>query len=128
MENKGYIKIEDVSYIRLSSCDPVSEQSTYVTHFWKHHDCGGDIFIGDNAHFLCEKCGQMWPVSFSNFMTPTTTSLNDFYISQTKTFTGYHIALGEECIDNLGIDWFVRFCDNVKKQYNRHYFNMKKYL
>lgn len=126
MENKEYIEIEGICYIRLSCCDPVSEQSNYVTRFWKHHDCGGDIYIGDNAYLLCKSCGETWPVLYSDYMSPFTANVNDFYVSQSKTFTGYRISLGKECIRHLGIIWLMRFIGNEEKQYERHYLNMKK--
>ncbi len=49
-------------YVECPSCSEAGNRSVPAV-FWTHADDDGDIYIGDNAHILCEKCGKEFHVS-----------------------------------------------------------------
>ena len=54
------IKVDGRLYYRLRYHCPVCIERGYQPEmrFWKHGDCGGDMYLGGNAHFMCDKCGE----------------------------------------------------------------------
>ena len=41
-----------------------------VPVYWKHYECGGQIYIGDNAKFYCEKCETNYSAFRWEFICP----------------------------------------------------------
>lgn len=80
------IKIDDVVYYRLyARCPECLEQGRHVNQdFWTHADCGGDIYIGDNATFYCAKCNESIPWIRAEFECPyhNTTAAVGYFISK----------------------------------------------
>ena len=123
MENLEHININGVEYYRLYCCDPAEIRNGTANiehHFWKHYKCGGDIYIGDNAHFLCRSCGETWSVKLSAFITPSAASnINDFYISPSKVELDSieTIGLAGLITNYTGLDWLNQFLTNLHEQY-----------
>lgn len=120
MENQEYVEINGVYYIRLHCCDPESECpfNRNYGHFWKHHDCDGDIYINDNAHLLCKRCGQIWPIVYSEITTPFTANVKDYYFSQSEVpnFIASRLSLSNGMVRSVGIMWLKRFLTSLEKQ------------
>ena len=122
MENLEHININGVEYYRLYCCDPAEIRNGTANiehHFWKHYKCGGDIYIGDNAHFLCRSCGETWSVKLSAFITPSAASnINDFYISPSKVELDSieTIGLAGLITNYTGLDWLNQFLTNLQEQ------------
>jgi len=59
------IEINNVTYIKLHiTCPHCQKNGKYPPRTeWIHKDCGGLIYIGDNAQLLCNKCG--WNILLS---------------------------------------------------------------
>lgn len=38
--------------------------------FWYCESCGGEIYVGDNAHLLCSKCENEIPLTHAEFRYP----------------------------------------------------------
>lgn len=125
MENLEHININGVEYYKFYCFDP--EVNIYKRHFWKHYKCGGDIYIGDNAHFLCKSCGKTWPVQYSDYMSPFTANVNGYYVYFSKIFN-LNIALTAlgSMVPKLGQDWFMKTIIEVDKQYGNTNFQQKE--
>lgn len=41
--------------------------------FWKHDNCGGQMYVGDDAHVYCEKCKTKFPITNCQFECPDCT-------------------------------------------------------
>lgn len=70
MELRHFSK-DGIQYYQLHIQSPIGLEHNITTFptCWKHgklvdgSECGGDIFIGDNGCYYCEKCGAMEPVA-----------------------------------------------------------------
>lgn len=40
--------------VRFQSTCPACQNSNY--YFWIHHNCGGDLYLDNNAMLICERC------------------------------------------------------------------------
>lgn len=66
------------SYIRLYMSDPYAYKQRIPddSTFWRHGEatdgviCDGDIYIGDDGTFLCEKCGKISAISDCDLKKP----------------------------------------------------------
>lgn len=127
MENLEHINIDGVEYFRFYFYDPELADNTLKSHFWKHNKCGGDIYIGDNAHFLCKGCGETWPVQYSDFMSPFTAHVNGYYVSRSKIFKiGTTLTVLGSMVRKLGQDWFMKTIIEFDKQYRNRNFQQKE--
>ncbi|GIM59638.1 hypothetical protein [Capnocytophaga canimorsus] len=74
MEKQKFFEKDGTKYFRLRvNCPTCREKgintpSSYWTHL--NDDCNGGIFIGDNAHFYCEKCGAEEHILKSKLSSP----------------------------------------------------------
>lgn len=61
-------------YIPCPSC--IERGKPTQPSYWTHADCGGDLYVGNNAHLYCEKCGKSEIVSKCKFMCPCCSNKN----------------------------------------------------
>lgn len=120
MENLEHINIDGVEYFRFYCYDPKLADNTadIKPHFCKHNKCGGDIYIAENAHFLCKGCGETWPIKYSEFIAPSASSnINYFYISPSKVelYPTELIRLVGLMTDCSGLPWLLRFLRNLNE-------------
>lgn len=92
--NENSLIIDGVTYVRLFMSCPVCGE---VKNYWQHADCGGDIYIGDNATFYCGNCHETIPCVFANFECPNHGNSTGYLISRAKAFQHHNI--------NPAIDW-----------------------
>lgn len=95
-----HFSIDGIQYCQLYMQSPVGLEhniSSFST-FWTHgrladgSKCGGDIYIGENGCYYCEKCGAIGPIANWAYGTPCVTddkSINEQYI---KVLSGNAIA------------------------------------
>ena len=74
-----------VNYYRLYCKCPVCIERGIVTEpvYWQHKysiDCGGDMFIGENAMLLCERDAETIPLIQSEFICPHHSQSDGNYI------------------------------------------------
>ena len=62
-ENKTIIK-DNVEYYQLYIACPICSWGARpsVPAYWHHDNCGGNMYIGDNGYYYCEKCGYTAPI------------------------------------------------------------------
>ncbi|MDR1221364.1 MAG: hypothetical protein LBL07_00605 [Tannerella sp.] len=48
------------TYFELYAACPIcyEREKHGAAEYWSHHGCGGQIYIGDNAMFYCDKCKE----------------------------------------------------------------------
>lgn len=62
-------------YIPCPSC--IEEGKPTQRSYWTHANCGGELYVGDNAHLYCEKCGKSEIVFKCRYMCPNCS--NEYY-------------------------------------------------
>lgn len=117
MKNQEYVEINGVGYYRLCCRDPESIVNGLPPHkvFWKHKECEGDIYLGDNACLYCEKCGHISHLRNVIWHSPNISLSSDFYVSfyNTTPYSPYtrdiigHVIL--ESLKYCGVSWIVKF-------------------
>lgn len=107
-------------YISCPSC--IEGGKPTQASYWTHADCGGDLYVGDNAHIYCEKCGKSEIVSKCKFMYPYCS--NEYYevsfghyVSPTNWS---HILLG---VQFSGVKFMKKFAAALDDwlEYNQKY-------
>lgn len=110
---------DGVTYIELYICCPecydkgIPSKDSFVVH----KDCGGSIYIGDNASYLCDSCNsesfvQNWKIhcdceSESIQMFESNESLSDFI----------HIQIAGLMVHHTGVEWLQRFTHHLSKDF-----------
>lgn len=72
-----------VTYIRLDMRCPNHEASFRADkghQYWQHKNCGGDIYLGDNATLLCYRDNYSFPLKFAKFECPICTRTAEGFI------------------------------------------------
>lgn len=91
--------------------------------YW-HCRCGGDIYIGSNAHILCLKCGQEFSVLNSCFSCPHCTSESFLEVvqfddsKQTTMRLPLPLTVGAELSVSLGVKWLHKFLLSLDRDLN----------
>lgn len=110
------IEVNGAKYYRFYCPDIVSEGNE-TPHFWTHHNCDGDIYIGDNAHFLCIKDNSTWPVIFSSLVTPSTSNSDEYSVSQSPYIIEQHTKFIADIAAFMalyaGLNWMREFLYNA---------------
>lgn len=127
MENKGYIEVDGVLYFRLS-CHDISafyEGMPSRERLWKHKDCEGDVYVGENACLYCDKCGQISHLSNVTWHSPLTSisfDSFDYYVSfynatpyhpYTRNDVGSVILQGAVREGRMSLAWVKEFLNNL---------------
>ena len=103
-------------YLRCPIC---WEQGKPCKHsYWKHADnnCHGDIYVGDNAHFKCKKCGQSSHVNNWGYRCPSHSDSSDFEIGSVPTAMANAIPMASsisQMVTETGQQWLQRFMNNL---------------
>lgn len=124
MENKGYIEVDGVLYFRLSCHDISALYEGRPSHktFWKHKDCDGDVYVGDNACLYCDKCGQISHLRNVTWHSPLTSISVDYYVSfynatpyhpYTRCDIGSVISQGAVREGRMSLAWVKEFLNNL---------------
>lgn len=91
MGQRRSVNVNGVEYVRLYCHDISALYEGRPSHktFWKHKDCEGDVYVGDNACLYCDKCGQITHLSNVTWHIPLTSISVDYYVSFYNA-TPYH--------------------------------------
>ena len=103
-------------YLRCPICWEQGKSSK--PSYWKHaeNNCHGDIYVGDNAHFKCKKCGQSSHVNNWGYRCPFHSDSSDFEIKVVPTAIANAIPIARsisQMVTECGMAWLQRFMDNV---------------
>ena len=86
-----------------------------------HHaddDCGGEMYVGDNAHLVCGRCGmdfsiEFWKVIFAKYAGIETNNLRH---TKEKQNLDEIMQLVGDVIKDAGIKWFRKYMDSVTQE------------
>lgn len=70
MENLKHFNLDGIEYFQLYIPCPVCLEKGWPTQptYWLHGaiingtECGGEMYVGENAFYYCKKCGRTEPV------------------------------------------------------------------
>ena len=119
-QNKQAVDIDEfvhdgVHYYHfLSRCPVDSSRGHGAPSFWMHGECGGDIYIGDDATFYCKSCGTKFHIFHARFTCPSHSCTEDYMVSYSPQLSYCDVveSMGET-IRVAGISWIVRFLQNL---------------
>lgn len=84
---------------------------------WRHADnCGGNIFLGDNAKCICDKCGAIAPISEWEIVETSDEKIAYTRISKETSGEydmGQALLIGGETTTVAGIKWLNRFTNSL---------------
>lgn len=110
------IVLHGVTYWRLYTKCPVcfNNARDVPSSFWYHKQCGGDIYIGNNAKLYCEKCGWSIHVAKAKFNCPIHCKCEEETV-EPSTCLHYEFGasnIGPSIICRAGIPWLKDFLKN----------------
>lgn len=90
---------------------------TSETYVWKHgnNNCGGNMYLGDNAMLFCDKCESLKPLRRSSFKCHLKTLEEERLLFYEKEGSAYYILLSAcgYLIDKTGKDWLLKCIQNL---------------
>ena len=119
MEIKHFIN-EDVEYYQLyAGCPECLKNGTPCSaDFWVCGECGGDIYVGDNAHIYCSKCEKDFKAIYAHYICPFCSSgvlCNTVeYSPQPNISTSLSMAATPSSV--AGLAWLNKFVKELMKQ------------
>lgn len=120
MELKRIQRDDAVYYHLYVKCPECLKQERQVNpDFWKHADCGGDIYIGDNAHFFCNKCNTTVPILNCSYECPNHSVMKTDCLIRTcpsrrDHYDVHSIVIGQ-FVRYAGIPWLRRLIESFEK-------------
>ena len=115
-EDLKKFKEGEYTYIQLYIRCPVCIDrgiSTSAT-LWIHHNCGGDIYVGDNAFYKCTKCGLSEHVMKWAYNCPSHSNSPDEFVGASCQALATAISTAGQMTTALGIAWLQRFLANLE--------------
>lgn len=118
MDQRRSVNVNGVEYFRLYCEDITAIYKGMPSRetLWKHKDCEGDVYVGDNACLYCDKCGQISHLRNVTWHSPLTSISSDYYVSFYNA-TPYH-PYTRDCIGSVickkgGMSWAIKFLNNL---------------
>lgn len=99
-------------YISCPKCIDIGIVSNSI--FATHKNCGGRIYIGDNAHYLCLECDSTSPAF--NWRIECQCENSDqieFTETDNREFSRWHISIAGQLVSKTGVAWLQRFLQNI---------------
>ena len=87
--------------------------------YWVHADsnCGGDLYMGENAYYLCKKCGISKHVMNWSYGCPNHSSGDTYeYIKATRQGLAQAVSTAGQMVSATGIAWLTSFLQNMEKE------------
>ena len=107
-----------VTYFQLYiPCPACYEQGRDTPRsFWKHGDneCYGDVYVGDNAHLKCTKCGHSAHLKYCGYACPSHSNSPDSFVSFRGGLTTSLLdpSSFSSMVLECGQQWLMNFCAN----------------
>ena len=119
MEIKNFIKEGIIYYQLYVSCpECMKNGSPCDPSFWVCGECGGDIYVGDNAHMYCSKCEKDFKAIYAHYICPCCSSgvlCNTVeFTSQPNISTSLSMAATLSSV--AGLAWLNKFIEELMKQ------------
>ncbi len=113
-EKNGY------TYFQLYISCPVCIDRGNMTPqaFWSHHDnnCNGDIYMGENAYYMCKKCGRTSHVMKWKYGCPNHMNGTDYeYLEASLVALAQAVSTAGQMVSATGLPWLQTFLANMEK-------------
>lgn len=112
--DEDQIVLDGVTYLRLYAKCPVCRYLGLDTPptFWYHKQCGGEVYIGNNAKFFCKECGQSSHVSKTKFSCPNHCECEEETIEFSIIEENSPSFCPGSIVSLAGITWLREFLDH----------------
>lgn len=95
------------------SCPVCQSQGRNTPHsFWSHHECGGRMYVGDNAHYWCDNCGDNSHVKKWKYGCPHHGGGYEFLSVDAGTIASV-IAMAGMLTGEAGVGWLQAFLSHL---------------
>jgi hypothetical protein len=99
--------------LRISCPVCVDQGRNTAQSFWVHHNCGGSIYVGDNANFKCRKCNYSDHVKRWSFNCPSHTNANFEMLKASSQALAQAISTAGQMVSETGHRWLIEFLKNM---------------
>lgn len=115
--DKYFLKGGTHYYELYCSCPNCTENEGNVPRsLWHCESCGGDIYVGCNAHLYCKECGRERHIMHSAFKCPLCCKVEDEVIDLNDVSECPHIQnynIMRQMVRSVGIPWLVSLLKNL---------------
>lgn len=114
--NINSFKKDGYSYYQLYIKCPICNQEgrPVAPDFWVHADCGGDIYIGENAYYRCNDCGHTDHLMKWRYWCQGHSKSDDDYVELTdKAEYADVVSAAGQLVKAAGIPWFTTLLKNL---------------
>ena len=103
------------TYFRLYIACPVCHEQGRNTprSFWKHYNCGGDVYVGDNAFYKCKKCGHSSHVQAWGYNCPQHASSPDEFVKAGSAAIAAVMSTAGQLVKECGQQWLLKYMSNL---------------
>ncbi len=82
--------------------------------FWTHHNCGGSLFLGDNANYLCGTCNHMSHVKGWKYGCPSHSKGTTYeFLSTSSVGLAAVLSTAGQMVSETGVAWLQAFLANM---------------
>lgn len=82
--------------------------------FWSHHNCGGKLFVGDNANYLCSSCNHMSHVRHWEYSCPShSQGANYQFLKASSGSIAVMLSTAGQLTTEAGVAWLQAFLSNM---------------
>ena len=120
MANIDSFSKDGYSYYKLYISCPVCIDMGKMTPqaFWTHHNnnCNGSIYMGENAYFMCQKCGAKQHVMKWKYGCPNHSKSDQYeYLEASQVALAQAVSTAGQMVTATGIQWLQTFLANMEK-------------
>lgn len=87
--------------------------------YWKQSSCGGKIYVGDNANFYCEKCGERKHWSNCRFhhchINESKVVINEITFESPSVSFAEAISISGDLVIAAGLPWLTKLFHNIER-------------
>lgn len=108
-----------ISYFQLYiSCPVCLDQGRNTSQsFWVHHNnnCNGQIYMGENAYYLCKKCNMTSHVYKWKYGCPDHSGDTITFLEASPASLAQAVSTAGQLVQSTGIQWLQKFLENMQK-------------
>lgn len=110
-------KMTEGSYVyfklRISCPVCVDQGKNTPQRFWSHVNCGGSMFVGEDANFKCNKCNEKRHVKEWRFNCPTHSGNDQEFLKASSQGFAQSISTAGQMVSETGHRWLIEFLKNL---------------
>jgi hypothetical protein len=96
------------------SCPVCFDQGKNTPHsYWEHQHCGGNLYVGDNAFYLCSDCKSTAHVFKWRYGCPNHSGAEIEYLESSPQGLAQAVSTAGQLVQETGIAWLQKFLENM---------------